>query len=262
MFYLLLILSLCLPSAVLAQSAFLGPAANPPQPITVLLSSGIPFIKASSGSMANNGAVSGLAVLPKTYSNGAYIYLPANAINAGSAAGWYWFVASSTTAGTVYNCTYTSGPVRPCAATAFVTTGPGAFTGSTAAITAWSVTLPANLMGINGTVEIQVGTGLVNIAGGNKIYTVSLGAGVIWTVTAVSHTSLFATMAAVNRGVATAQTTRTFYDTSSSTNFGTVGTDLAINTSADTTVSMTIQCSNAGDHAFAENYRVLVYPSY
>lgn len=255
-----LLLLLMLPTLAGAQGV-LGPAANPPQPTTVLLSSGIPFIKASSGSMGNNGAVSGLASLPKTYSNGAYLYLPTNAVVAGSAAGWYWFVASSATAGTVYNCTYTSGPVRPCTATAFATTGPGAFTGSTAAITAWSVTLPANLMGRNGTAEIQLGTGLVNIAGGNKIYTVSLGAGTVWTVTAVSHTSLFATMGVANRGVATAQTIRTFYDTSSSTNAGAVGTDLAINTAADTTISMTLQCSNAGDHAFVENYRVIVYPS-
>lgn len=257
---LLLILSLFASSTAMADGV-LTPAANPPQPTTVLLSSGIPFIKASSGSMGNNGAVSGLATLPKTYSSGAYLYLPASAISAGSAAGWYWFVASSATAGTVYNSTYTSGIPRPGTATAFATTGPGAFTGTTSAVTAWSVTLPANLMGINGTVDVQVGTGLVNIAGGNKIYTVSLGAGTIWTVTAVTHTSMFATMSASNRGVLTAQTIRTFYDTSSSTNAGAVGTDLAINTAANSTVSMTLQCSNAGDHAFVENYRVLVYSS-
>ena len=105
----------------------------------VLLQSAISFILAggtAGGSsnqftMGNNGALSTLPVLPTTYSGGAFIYMPANAIFAGSAAGWYWFVASATTAGTVYNNAYTGGDPKaavPATPTPFVSTGPGLVT--------------------------------------------------------------------------------------------------------------------------------------
>lgn len=96
----------------------------------------IPFFLCSSGTMGNNGAVTGLTALPFETSYGAspnaYVYMPANAISAGSAAGWYYAVFSSPTACTLYNNVYTSGvPTIPSSPTAFVTTGPGAFTQTT-----------------------------------------------------------------------------------------------------------------------------------
>src|SRR5690349_20306203 len=64
----------------------------------VLAQCGIPFIKASSGTMGNNGALSGLTALPTTYAK-AFIWLPAGAIAAGvpAAATWYYVQMSSTT---------------------------------------------------------------------------------------------------------------------------------------------------------------------
>ena len=145
----------------------------------VLLQSAISFILAggtAGGSsnqftMGNNGALSTLPVLPTTYSGGAFIYMPANAIFAGSAAGWYWFVASATTAGTVYNNAYTGGDPKaavPATPTPFVSTGPGLVTQTIGAqITAQQIIVPGGSMGPNGSVE-GIATWLNNASAGTK----------------------------------------------------------------------------------------------
>lgn len=112
--------------AVIVGSAIGGTTGVPIQ----IGGTAIPFISPSTGSMGNNGAISGLTALPLTYAN-CYLYLPASAISAGSAAGWYFAQMSSSTAGTVYNNTYTTGVPTIPTPVAFVTTGPGAFTGDT-----------------------------------------------------------------------------------------------------------------------------------
>lgn len=115
---------------------------------------GIPFVYASSGTMGDNGALSGIAAVNSTYAN-AYVYLPANAIAAGSTAGWYYAVFSSTTAATVYNNKYTTGvPSVPASPTAFVTTGLGAYTQANAN-TGPTIVLPANTLSVNGRIEID-----------------------------------------------------------------------------------------------------------
>ncbi len=111
-----------------------------------------PFIIVSSGSMGNNGALTVTTALPWTPIR-SYVYLPANAISAGSAAGWYYAVFSSTTAATVYNNVYdpASGiePVVPTSPTAFATTGPGAYTQDVAAgHQGPTYIMPANTLGI------------------------------------------------------------------------------------------------------------------
>jgi hypothetical protein len=126
-------------------------------PYTVAQSA-IPFIAASSGTMGNNCAISGLTALAVTYSNGAYIWLPAGAVAAGvpAAGTWYWFVASSTTAGTCFNNIYTSGvPTIPASPTAFATTGPGAFAGDQGTISGPTITIPAGAMGANGFLDLE-----------------------------------------------------------------------------------------------------------
>lgn len=112
-----------------------------------LLHTAIPFILSASGSMGNNGAVTLGVALDRVYPR-CYMYFPANAIFAGSLAGWYWTVMSSTTVGTVYNNTHTSGyPAIPTVA-GFTTTGPGAYTQTAGVdLAALAVTLPANCLG-------------------------------------------------------------------------------------------------------------------
>ena len=112
----------------------------------------IPFVLVSSGTMGNNGALSGLTAVAVAYPN-AYVWMPSGAISAGSAAGWYYAVFSSTTAATVYNNTYTSGtPAIPGSPTAFATTGPGGYTQTTGSnIAAYTLVIPGNTIGVNGT---------------------------------------------------------------------------------------------------------------
>jgi hypothetical protein len=112
---------------------------------------GCPVIFPSSGTIGNNGALSALTALPRTYAN-CFMYFPANAIAAGVAAGLYYVVMSSTTAGTIYNNTYTSGmPVIPTTPTAFATTGPGAYTQTTgAAIAIYTLAIQGGIIGANG----------------------------------------------------------------------------------------------------------------
>jgi hypothetical protein len=110
----------------------------------------------SSGSIGNNGALTLTTALPAIFTS-AYMYFPANAISAGSAAGLYYVVMSSTTVGTIYNNTLTSGePTIPSIPTAFATTGPGAYTQTTAAdITLASFTLYGWSIGARGVMMIN-----------------------------------------------------------------------------------------------------------
>ena len=132
----------------------------------ILLQSAVPFIlaggTAGGGSnqftMGNNGALSTLQTLPTTYLLGGWIYMPAGAIftaGAGSAAGEYWFVGSSTTAGQVFNNQYTSGnPAPPAVLVPFVTTGPGVVTQTVGtAIDMVSITVPGGCIGPNGSLN-------------------------------------------------------------------------------------------------------------
>lgn len=133
----------------------------------VVLQSSIPFIlpggTAGGGSnqftVGNNGAISTIAATVVTYTLGAWMYMPAGAIFAGSNAGWYWFVGSSLTAGTLYNNTYISGDpkaVAPVTPTPFSTTGPGLVTQTAATnIDALQVTIPGGLFGPNGSLVVD-----------------------------------------------------------------------------------------------------------
>lgn len=121
----------------------------------VIGQTGIPMIVPSSGSIGNNGALTGITALPATY-DACYMYFPANAIATGSVAGMYFVDMSSNTAGTIYNNAYTGGtPTIPASPTAFVTTGPGAYTQSTSAVEVLAYTVPAGAMGANGRLEVR-----------------------------------------------------------------------------------------------------------
>ena len=127
-----------------------------PSGVSILAQSGIPFILSSSGSVGNNCAITGLTAMQTTYAS-AYIWMPLHAISAASAAGWYYAVMSSATAGTCYNNAYTSGqPEIPGSPTAFSTTGPGSFTQTISLpIVGPTISVPANSMGLNGELQFD-----------------------------------------------------------------------------------------------------------
>lgn len=125
------------------------PLPNGQAPV-IVSQSGIPVMLQSSGTIGDNGALSAITALPITFPS-CYMYFPAGAIAAGSAAGLYYVVMSSTSAGTIYNNTYSQGmPAVPQKLIPFITTGPGAYVQATTEITLRSVTVPGGSMGPNG----------------------------------------------------------------------------------------------------------------
>jgi hypothetical protein len=212
----------------------------------------IPFIQISSGSIGDNGALTGVTALPTTYSGGAWCYYPAAAISAGSSAGWYWTVFSSTTAGTIYNSTYTSGIPGIGTTTAFATTGPGAFTGDTTQRIGPVIATAANAMGPNGSI----------VAGGAMTGTSSASAKTLrfsWpsggtTVNAIAITNGLAAAGEVivqNKGVTGSQlvTGIVLYNASLST----VPQYTSIDTTSARSVGFSLQKALATDNAILEN---------
>lgn len=117
---------------------------------------GLPVIVPSSGSMANNGAITLTTALPATFT-ACYLVLPASAISAGSSAGVYYTVMSSSTVGQVFNNVLASGkPTIPASPTAFVTTGPGAYSQSTSAVNMLTLSIPGNSMGTQGSLVTDI----------------------------------------------------------------------------------------------------------
>ena len=171
----------------------------------VLGQSHITMIVASSGSMGNNGVVSGMTALFTTYAN-AYLCLPAGAIASGSAAGCYYYVASSPTAGTVYNNPYVSGtPTIPATPTPFVTTGPGAFAPATGVnIVTYSLPIPANLLGPNDTIRLSGLVDYNNSAGAKQVFP-QYGGSVLGSASATTTTELYFVTGFSNAGVQTSQ---------------------------------------------------------
>lgn len=145
-----------------------------------------PFGIAPSGSVGNNGALTLGTALDQVYTNGLYLDFPAGALYAGSAAGAYWCVMSSTTVGQVYTAFIaTSGsagttagtilrPTSPVALSA--TTGPGAYTGVTSAIYFPGTNIAAGYLGKQGSVEARL-IGRANTTAGGKTCGASLSNG-------------------------------------------------------------------------------------
>jgi len=134
--------------------------------------SAIPMIDGPSGTMGNNGAFTlGTALVSAVAYANAYIQMPAGAIATGipAAATWFFCQMSSATVGVVFNNTYTSGvPAIPTVLSPFATTGPGAYTGVTGAVNAYTIAVPGNTLGPNGTLHYEGGA-TVNSSGNNKI---------------------------------------------------------------------------------------------
>lgn len=226
----------------------------------VLIETGIPFVL-TSGSMGNNGALTLTTAVATAYPN-AYVYMPAEAIAAGSAAGFYYAVFSTTTAATIYNNVYTTGtPEIPASPTAFVTTGPGAFTFSTgSSYTAVQATLPANAMGIDGSLEF-IWTATANNSANAKYASALFGGQTVAGATAfTSQTSGRWNATVQNRGVVNVQTINGVEIANGQVSAAN-GT-LSINTAANVTVASNLYLnSSTSDVLVIESFKVIIYPS-
>jgi hypothetical protein len=163
---------------------------------SVVTAGGIPFIGLSSGSVSAAGAISGITALPSAYPS-AYCYLPANIVATVATAGWRYCTFSTTTAGTVFLDTYTSGkPTIPASPTA-VTDGKGAFTGDLTEEAALTLTLPA--LTATSALRITLGTQQTNNANVKTLFVRASGsAGTIFvqqTLTSLANNGMIAVIA-------------------------------------------------------------------
>lgn len=124
----------------------------------LLSQSAIPVILAASGSIANNGAMSLTSGNGATFPS-AWVTLPANAISSSSAAGTYFCQFSSSAFGTLFNNVLgNQTPFIPATTSAFITSGPGAFTGQgvgAADAYLFGISLPAGTLGPNGALRLR-----------------------------------------------------------------------------------------------------------
>lgn len=231
-----------------------------PGPI-VLARNAVPFVIAPTGTMANNGAVTVGTALPKAYAN-CYLYLPANAIQSGSTAGWYFASMSSTTVGTVYQQTYTSGvPTIPGSPTAWTATGPGAYTGVTSAVTGPQITIPANTLGANGALRVSH---LWSVPGNTNTKTcqVSVGGTVLLSI-AFSSAAQFGSCAITQLWNQGAQNANVFLTTTAPSGVGAstaANTFSSVNFAAAQTFALPMQLGTATDYLVSEAFLLEVIP--
>jgi len=119
--------------------------------VRVLFQTGIPYIKAPSGTVATSGVVTLGTALPTTYDMGAWLYLPAGAVS-GGLAGLYWTVFSSTTVGQVYvnfidPAVAFDPATRPSGTLTAAVGSNSAYTGLGTTTTFINVNIPANTVG-------------------------------------------------------------------------------------------------------------------
>lgn len=219
--------------------------------------SAIPFVIAPTGSMANNGAITLGTALGTTYA-ACYLNLPANAISAGSGAGWYYTVMSSPTVGQVFNNTYTTGaPSIPASPTAFATTGPGAYTGVTSQVSGPQLTIPAGVPGANGALRITTLWSALNNAGAKTVLCAIASINVL-NASAASVGSLQAQSLVYNRGV---QNSNIALPAANQSGLGTAGgnaTATAINFAVATTLVIAATIATATDFLVLEAYLIEV----
>lgn len=221
----------------------------------VLLATSIPFVFVSSGTMGNNGALSGITAVSAIYP-AAYVYLEANVIAAGVAAGWYYAVFSSTTAATVYNNVYTSGvPAIPASPTPFVTTGPGAYTRTVTVIGGYSITLPANTLGDNGYLDVKQAYTQTNNANNKNGY-VRMNGTVVLSVGLFSTASMNLTGLVANAGIKTKQYASTVCSVA---NYSLATALRSIDTTTSQTVDISFQAATATDTVVLNSTVIVVY---
>lgn len=219
---------------------------------------GVPMILPSSGTMGNNGALSALTALPTIYAD-CFMYFPQGTINTvvsgpGYAAGLYYVKMSSTTAGTVYNATYSSGvPTIPANLLAFATTGLGAYTQTTAADeTLISLTVPGGSIGPNGGLTVYPMWSHPNNAN-NKTEKIWLDGTARYSQTNTTTLSEQRPWRLSNRGSQQSQVHSTFIGlvNSASTLLFT-----AIDTSIDKTMLFTASLATATDYVVLESFEI------
>lgn len=224
--------------------------------------SNIPLIGLSTGSVAANGAISGITALPQIYPR-AFCYFPANILATAIPAGWYYCTFSTTTAGVAFLNSWTPGtapPTVPTSPTA-VTDGKGAFTGDTAE-QQLIIPIAAGALGPNGMIEAWGRSGHTNSAGTKTFRIRHGGAAGNAYLQATQTTTIFGHYYAYigNAGTELTQSGSGAGTISTGTAFGQVTQLGTIDTTAATDVRFANVRNTATDNAVIEAFYVrLVY---
>ena len=228
-----------------------------------LSQSGIPFILAQCTINAS-GALSSCTTLPATYAN-AYMYFQASTLASsgpGSTAGFYFVQMSSTTAGTAYLNEYVAGsPTIPGSPTAVTAAAAGTVNPGTGAITCYTTTLPANALGPDGELDVDLQTQQTS-SSGTKAITITLNGVNLDTTTLTTVTNTLLKVRSRNVGEAH-QTVSVLTSQPTSTTIvpGNVG-HLAINTGASQTLYIgTTLNTPATDYQVFEGYSMKIFPN-
>lgn len=226
--------------------------------IRPLIQTGFPMIVPSSGTLSAAGALSGITALATTYAN-CFMFFPANAVATVSVAGMYFVQMSSTTAGTVFQNTYTSG-VPPIPSTLIPCTTASNYTQTTGSgLTILAVTVPGNTLGINGGITVHESVWSYNNSAGAKVMVVKYGANNIQNASGTTTTTLFTSPhMMMNRGATNSQVSLA----------GTVVTGFAsgalvygsVDSTVDVTFSATINLAVATDTCALEFISATTFP--
>lgn len=228
--------------------------------IRPLIQTAIPMGVPSTGTLSAAGALSGITAAPSTYAN-CYMFFPANAIATVSAAGMYFVQMSSTTAGTVFQNTYTSGtPTVPATSALVPCTTASNYTQTTgSALTVLSQTVLGNSLGANGAIVVHNAIWTYNNSAGTKALVIKYSTANIQNGTGTTTTALLAPVHAIqNRGATNAQFSMPGVQVPGFT--ATAAVYSAIDSTADQTLAATINLNTATDNAWLESLVITLCP--
>lgn len=232
-----------LSGAATAQNYGPGPQPVPIGTVQVIGNQGIPMVLLGSATYGSNGAATLTTALAATPAiTKAVCGVPADSITSAIpvAFTWYYCTFSSVTAVTFCNNTYVGPgtPVYPGSCTAFVTTGNGAVAGNSSAQTAYSLSVPGNLVGLNGGLRATYGGDVTNTAGA-KTFMSTYGTMTLQSLSLATNNS-FANLAGFKNAGQTGKQLPLTAPTA--TSLGAVATDLTGGT-VDTTATQTFAMS-------------------
>ena len=180
----------------------------------------------------------------------AYCWLPAGAFT-GSAAGMYPIACTTTTSCLAYSNLYTGGPFIWPSSPTLITTGAGAYTTVPATyFTLASIPLPANLVGLNGSVAFNI-SATNNNNSNNKIIAAGLASGSV--ATGTNNTGIYQNLVSIvaNQGAANAQFAGNMYGAAGYATY--TNQTFSVNTAASTTMVIQGYLANGADWTFIQS---------
>jgi len=226
-----------------------------PYEFSALASTGVPVVIPSSGTIATAGTVTLTTALPTTYSGGAWMYFPATAFAGTVAAGLFWVVMSSTTAGTVYQTSFV--PASPFEA--FVPTetlvavvgSNSSYTQTTASdLVLLRTTVPGGLLGPSGEVHYSMLVS-TNATANSKPFKVNYGGTAIHTASLADNVSTIIDKEITNRGSTARQVANPLAALSHGSYAG-AALYLTVDTNSDFDITVTGQINTATDYIVLE----------